>query len=110
MPSSPWAEDVTASTSAARTISSRNDFISTLSLWNWNVAHSLRECFRPEHSRSECATLLLARQFVDQRPGVVDLAQRLDDALRVHRDGAGLLIGVQEVAHQRLDVAVKYET
>src|SRR5439155_25459034 len=50
---------------------------------------------------------LLPRQLVCQFAGVVHLAERLDDGLRVDRYRPRLLIGVSEIEHQRLEVAVK---
>src|SRR5947209_7003859 len=50
---------------------------------------------------------LLTGQFVGESPGVIDFAQRFDDALRVDGDGAGLFFAVDEVQDQRLDVAVE---
>ena len=47
------------------------------------------------------------RQFIGQRFGVVDFAERFDDCLRVHCHGTRLLVGVHEVEHERLDVAVE---
>src|SRR5205823_5111309 len=50
---------------------------------------------------------LLAQNLVGQGVGVVDLAQRLDDARGGDGDGAGLHVVVAEVPGQRLDVAVE---
>src|SRR5262249_14974118 len=53
---------------------------------------------------------LLSGQLVRKVAGVIHLAQRLDDALRVDGDGSGDFVGEDEVQHQRLDVAVKDQT
>ena len=46
-------------------------------------------------------------QLIGQFLGAVDLAQRLDDCRRVDARRAGLVLTVDEVEHQRLDVAVE---
>lgn len=48
-----------------------------------------------------------ASEFVNDAVGAVDNLQGLSDRIRMHRNGAALLIGVDVVAGQRLNVAVK---
>src|SRR5579862_3119807 len=49
----------------------------------------------------------LARQFVGQRVGAVDMAQRFQNPARIHLDGAADGVVVDEIPRQGLDVAVE---
>src|SRR5207249_11792244 len=48
-----------------------------------------------------------AFQFVCERAGIINLAQRFSDGGGIDRYSAGLCIGVDAIENQRLDVAVK---
>src|SRR5690349_20399127 len=57
--------------------------------------------------RRPYSALLVAGQLGGQLFGIVDLAQRLDDAGRMDRQGAGLFVAEGEIQGQRLNVAVE---
>src|SRR5262245_4245085 len=52
-------------------------------------------------------SILHPGQFVRKLVGVVNLAESFDDALGMDGQGPGLLLGVNEIEHQRLKVAVE---
>src|SRR5438874_526176 len=56
---------------------------------------------------SEVKPSLAVGQFLDQRPRFIQAAQRHQHAARMDGDVASLLIGIDEVAHQPVAVAVE---